>query len=152
LAPMSVVQAVLSAGVVGLAVLGEPMFGVRVGRRQWAGLGLTAAGLMLLALTLPAPDGAHSRFSTAGMIDFEVGLAGIGALLIAGRRLGAVEHHGAMLGAASGVLFGVSDTAIKATTGLVGAGGASGLATPWVAVAIVSSVVAFYTSARGLQH
>ena len=43
----------------------------------------------------------------------------IGALLITGPRLGAPDHHhGIMLGAAAGVLFGVSDVAIKALTGL----------------------------------
>jgi hypothetical protein len=152
LAPMSVVQAVLAAGVAGLAVMAEPMFGVRVGRRQWAGLGLTAAGLMLLALTLPASANPHSRFSSAGMVDFEVALVAIGAVLIVCRRLVAVHRHGLMLGAASGVLFGVSDTSIKAITGLVGATGASGLVTPWLGVALCASVVAFYTSARGLQY
>ena len=45
----------------------------------------------------------------------------IGALLITGPRMGAPDHHhGIMLGAAAGVLFGVSDIAIKALTGLGG--------------------------------
>ena len=45
----------------------------------------------------------------------------LGALLIAGPRLGAPDHHhGVMLGAAAGTLFGVSDVAIKALTGLGG--------------------------------
>ena len=35
-------------------------------------------------------------------------------------------HHGVMLGAAAGVLFGVSDTAIKALTGIAGAHGLTG--------------------------
>ena len=55
----------------------------------------------------------------------------IGALLITGPRLGAPDHHhGVMLGAAAGVLFGVSDVAIKALTGLDGP-----LADPRLAVA-----------------
>src|SRR4029077_14075740 len=57
-----------------------------------------------------------------------------------------------MLGAASGVLFGVSDTAIKALTGIVGAHGVlMVLASPWFAVAVLASIVAFYSSPRGLQ-
>src|SRR5205807_2585819 len=52
MAPLSIVQAVLAGGVVLLAVMAERMFGFRIGRRQWAGLGLTAAGLILLGLTL----------------------------------------------------------------------------------------------------
>ena len=68
------------------------------------------------------------------------------------RMGGPVEHHGVMLGAASGVLFGVSDTAIKALTGITGAHGFVGLATsPWLAVAVLASIVAFYSSARALQ-
>jgi hypothetical protein len=70
-----------------------------------------------------------------------------------GPRIGGpVEHHGVMLGAAAGILFGVSDTAIKALTGITGAHGLLGLAlSPWLMVALVASVVAFYASARGLQ-
>ena len=76
LAPLSVVQAVLSTGVVMLAVLAERVFGFKVGRRQWVGVGLTALGLraagrhaadragLALAL-LPAGDdrlrGRHAR-------------------------------------------------------------------------------------------
>jgi hypothetical protein len=38
LAPLSVVQAVLSGGLVFLAVLAERYFGFHLGRRQWAGV------------------------------------------------------------------------------------------------------------------
>jgi drug/metabolite transporter (DMT)-like permease len=152
LAPISVVQAVLSTGVVILAVLAERLFGFEVGRRQWIGVAMTAAGLLLLVLTLPAHSGAHSSFSLAGMISFEAGMLAIGALLITGPRIGAPDHHhGVMLGAAAGVLFGVSDVAIKALTGLGGEGALGILLSPWLLVTIIASVVAFYASARGLQ-
>jgi hypothetical protein len=153
LAPMSVVQVALAAGVVLIAVMADRMFGFKVGRRQWIGLWLTAAGLVMLGLTLPAMHGAHSHFSDPAMISFEAGLFGLGGLLIMGPRMGGpVEHHGMMLGAASGILFGVSDTAIKALTGIVGAHGPLALLlSPWLAVAALASVLAFYASARGLQ-
>ena len=151
-APLSLVQAVLAGGIVLLAVMAEQMLGCRVGRRQWIGLGLTAFGLMLLGFTLPASHGAHSRFSIPGMIAFEAGLIAVGGLLILGPSMGAPkEHHGYMLGAASGILFGVSDVAIKAISGLVGSAGVAGLASPWAAVCVVASVAAFYSSAKGLQ-
>ncbi len=108
---------------------------------------------MLLGVTLPAMHGAHSQFSLPGMIAFEAGMLGIGALLIMGQRIGAPDqHHGVMLGAAAGVLFGVSDVAIKAITGLVQESGiVGGLVSPWLLVAAIASVVAFYASAKGLQ-
>jgi drug/metabolite transporter (DMT)-like permease len=151
LAPLSMVQAVLSGGVVLLAVMADRLFGFDVGPRQWAGVACTAAGLIALGVTLPASTGTHSHFSATAMIAFEGGLVGIGALLIMNKRLGGPdEHHGVMLGAASGVLFGVSDIAIKALTGLAGSG-VLGLLSPWLLMAILASIAAFYASARGLQ-
>jgi drug/metabolite transporter (DMT)-like permease len=149
-APLSVVQAVLSTGVVMMAVLAERMFGYHLGLRQWIGVAMTALGLLLLVVTLPAVHGAHSSYSMAGMLAFEGGMLAIGALLISGPRIGAPDHHhGVMLGGAAGVLFGVSDVAIKALTG---AGGPLGIiSSPWLAVTVFASVVAFYASARGLQ-
>jgi hypothetical protein len=152
LAPMSMVQAVLAGGVVLLAVMAERLFGLRIGRRQWFGLAMTAVGLMMLGATLPPVDGAHSRFSVPGMIAFEAFLIAAGTLLIMGPRIGAPrEHHGFMLGAAAGILFGVSDVAIKAISGVVGAHGAAGLLSPWMLVTVAASVAAFYASAKGLQ-
>jgi hypothetical protein len=56
-----------------------------------------------------------------------------------------------MLGTAAGILFGVSDVAIKALTGSVGASGPAGLLSPWLVTCILASVIAFFASARGLQ-
>jgi LPXTG-motif cell wall-anchored protein len=153
LAPMSVVQVVLSGGVVLLAVMAERLFGFEVGLRQWAGVAFTALGLILLGVTLPATGGSHSQFSLAGMIAFEGALVGVGGLLIMGKRLGGpAQHHGMMLGAAAGILFGVSDIAIKAITGVISDVGVVGwLLSPWTLTAVVASVAAFYASARGLQ-
>jgi hypothetical protein len=153
MAPMSVIQVSLAAGVVFIAVMADRLFGFKVGRRQWVGLLLTAAGLVLLGLTLPAMHGAHSHFSEVPMISFEAGLFGLGGLLIMGPRMGGrAEHHGVMLGAAAGILFGVSDAAIKALTGILSSQGVLGvLLSPWLAVAVVASIVAFFASARGLQ-
>jgi hypothetical protein len=76
----------------------------------------------------------------------------MGTLLIMGPRIGAARHrHGVMLGAASGILFGVSDVALKALTGMLGAHGLLGLASPWLLVTVAASVVAFYASAKSLQ-
>jgi drug/metabolite transporter (DMT)-like permease len=151
MAPLSMVQAVISGGLVFLTVLAERFFGFHIGRRQWVGVGLTALGLALLAVTLPHSGGAHSNYSLAGMIAFESGLLAVGMLLVFSHHLGVEHHHhGVLLGAASGILFGVSDVAIKALTGAV-SGGALGLLSPWLLTAVLASVIAFFASARGLQ-
>ena len=146
LAPLSTVQAVLSTGVVMLAVLGDRLFGHSVGSRQWVGVGMTATGLGLLVLTLPSPDGTGAAFHVPGLIAFEAATLALGTLLIVSPRLGApVHHHGALLGASAGVLFGVSDVAIKALTG-------SPLVSPWLLIAVSAGVLAFFASARGFQE
>jgi len=153
LAPLSVVQAVLSGGLVLLAVMADRLFGFSVGPRQWWGLAMTGVGLILLGITLPASHGASSTFSVTAMIAFEAGLFGLGALFIMGPRLGGpAEHHGIMLAAAAGILFGVCNIGVKALTGIVGDGGALGvILSPWTWVALTGSAAAFYASARSLQ-
>jgi drug/metabolite transporter (DMT)-like permease len=151
LAPLSVVQAVIAGGLVFLTVLAERFFGCSVGTRQWAGVGLTALGLVLLAVSLPSGEGSHASYSMAGMIAFESALLAIGTFLVLTPQLGSHEHHGAMLGVAAGILFGVSDVAIKALTTLFAAGGFVGLVSPWLLTCVLASVLAFYASARGLQ-
>jgi hypothetical protein len=153
LAPLSLVQAVLSTGVIMLAVLGNRLFGCTIPRRQWAGVGMTAAGLVLLVATLPAAKGAHGAFTVPVLLAFEGGMLGLGALLIAVPRLGApAHHHGAVLGAAAGTLFGVSDVALKALTGVAADGPLALIASPWIPVAALAAVLAFLASARGFQE
>ncbi len=151
LAPLSLVQAVISGGLVFLTVIAERWFGCSVGIRQWAGVGLTALGLVLLAVTLPGGEGANSGYSTVAMVAFESALLALGAFLVLSPALDSHEHHGVMLGTAAGILFGVSDVAIKALTGTVGSEGALGLVSPWLVTCVLASVIAFYASARGLQ-
>jgi drug/metabolite transporter (DMT)-like permease len=151
LAPLSLVQAVISGGLVFLTVMAERFFGCTVGTRQWAGVGLTALGLVLLAATLPHGGGAHANYSLAAMIAFESALLALGTFLVLSPKLGSHEHHGVMLGTAAGILFGVSDVAIKALTGSVGDLGVAGLLSPWLLTCVLASVIAFFASARGLQ-
>jgi drug/metabolite transporter (DMT)-like permease len=152
LAPLSVVQVVLSGGVVLIAVMADRVFGFSVGRRQWWGLALTAVGLVLLGITMPDPEGSHATASSAGLIVFETALLGMGGLLILGPRAGApAEHHGVMLAAAAGILFGVCNVAVKALSGMAAGDGVFGLISPWLLVAGVASAAAFYASARSLQ-
>ena len=94
----------------------------------------------------------HGGYSLAGMIAFEAGLLAVGTLLVLSHKLGAPhEHHGVLLGLASGILFGVSDVAIKALTGAIGHHGVLGIVSPWLLTCVLASIIAFFASARGLQ-
>ena len=152
MAPLSLVQVVLAGGVVLIAVMADRLFGLPVGQRQRWGLVLTAAGLILLAVSMPSVDGESHGFSLMPMAVFEAGLFGMGVLLLLGQRAGLRdEHHGLALAVSAGVLFGVCNVAVKALSGLVQHGGVGGLLTPWLLVAVCASVVAFYASARSFQ-
>ena len=151
-APLSVVQAVLSAGLVFLAVLAERFFGFRLGRRQWTGLVITAVALAIIGITQGAQPSEPPGYALAALISIESGvlLIAIGVAVMAGRLRVLQAREGLLLGAAAGALFGISDIALKFLTHAVG-GGVLELISPWTFAALAASVIAFYASARGLQ-
>ena len=150
LAPLSLVQAVMAAGLALLVIPAQIWFGIRLGWKEWTGLGLSAAGLALLAVTADASH-AHSAYSLAALIAFEGGFVAIGAyLLLHGSRGRNHAWDGVLLGIAAGLLTGVGNVAIKAITGNASEG-LLALLSPWVPVAVVAGVLAFFGLARGLQ-
>jgi hypothetical protein len=152
LAPISIVQAVMAGGLVILAVLAEPLSGWRVTTRQWSGVILSAGGLVLLVVTLPTINGAHDAFPPLAMAAFEVVASTVGGFLLIAPRLGRLgAHDGALIGAASGVFFGVADLAVKALLGVSHGGPIAVLMSPWLPVAVAAGVLAQYVSARSLQ-
>jgi drug/metabolite transporter (DMT)-like permease len=152
LAPLSTVQAVLSGGLVFLAVLADRYFGLRLGRRQWAGLLVTGAGLAVIAVTGGAHTSALRHYSLAALIAVECGVfvLGVALIRISMRDRFGPAAEGLLLGVASGVLFGVSDIAVKYLTGALH-GGLGGIVSEWTLTALAASVLAFFASARGLQ-
>ncbi len=150
LAPLSTVQAVISGGLVFLAILAERFFGFQLGRRQWIGLLVTAVGAGRAGADLqPA---AHDRASAAALIAVECTVIVLSGVLIgASIRLERLRlREGILLATAAGALFGTSDIAIKhlahpALTHLML------LINPWTLSALIAMVVAFYASARSLQ-
>jgi len=151
LAPLSIVQAVLSGGLVFLAVFAERFFGFQLGRRQWIGVTITAAGLVVIGLT---GGGANDpeQASLAALIAVEGAIFATGAVLvrISTRRHVLPRAEGLLLGAAAGALFGVSDVALKWLT-QADPGPPPGLLSPWTLTAMTAGVIAFYASARSLQ-
>ncbi len=152
LAPLSVVQAVLSAGLVFLAVLAERFFGFRLGRRQWTGLFITAVGLAIIGITQGSQPSDPPGYALAALIAIEGGvlLVATAVAVMAGRLPVLQAREGLVLGAAAGALFGISDIALKFLTHAVG-DGVLELISPWTFAALAASVIAFYASARSLQ-
>ena len=150
LASLSIVQAVISGGLVFVAIVAERFFGFQLGRRQWIALLVTAVGLAVLGLTQAPTTRQHA--SAAGLIAVEGALVALsGALICASIRLERLNpREGIFLATAAGALFGTSDIAIKH----LAAPALSHvllLVNPWTLSALIAMVVAFYASARSLQ-
>ena len=151
LAPLSVAQAVLAAGLVFLAVLAERFFGFKLGRRQWLGIGLVAVSLALLTLTGGSGSGESSKYSLAGMIIFEGIAIGVGLLLVVSHLIDRIPvQRGVLLGIAAGLGFGIADVAIKALSDDLESG-LIGFVSPWSLMIITAAVFSFFASARSLQ-
>ena len=151
LAPLSIVQAVLSGGLVFLAVFAERFFGFSLGRRQWVGVTITAAGLVVIGLTGGGATDLE-RASLGALIAVEGAIFALGAVLvrISARRHMSPRAEGLLLGAAAGALFGVSDIAFKYLT-QAPPGPLLGVVSPWTLTALVAGIISFYASARSLQ-
>jgi multidrug transporter EmrE-like cation transporter len=153
LAPLSLVQAVLSAGIVLLGVFAERLFGHQLGRREWTGIVLVAVGLTFLAATGGTKDGQETAdYSVGAMIAFESSLVAIGvALLLSSRGGRARGREGVLLGVAAGLLFTVTHVAVKAASGKFDTSVVELLATPYLPMALAGGIAALFASARSLQ-
>ena len=154
LAPLSLVQATLATGFVFLGVAAERFFGFELRRREWVGIGLTTAGLALLALTAAdsQPNGAHSGYALGAAIAFEAALVAGGALLMLSPKMTVMrDRRGPLLGTAAGLLFTVSHIGIKALAHTVSFSKPATLLNVWVPIVVAAAIVAFFASARSLQ-
>jgi hypothetical protein len=145
-APLSLVQAFVAGGLALTVPAAGRWLHQPLRRREAVAVGSMAAGLAALAL------GAHgsgpARGFDAGALALYLALAaGLGGALAAAPAPG---RRAETLGLAGGLLYGAADTAIKALTGVTG--GALGvLASPWLAVAALTTAGAFFAFQRGLQ-
>jgi drug/metabolite transporter (DMT)-like permease len=150
LAPLSITQAVLSGGLVFLAVLAERFFGFRLRRRQWVGVAITAIGLAVIGLTgTGSRHPGHSSLGALISVECSILAIGMGLVGLSSHRHVKDRPEALLLGIAAGALFGVSDVAIKYLTGAHQP--LFGLLSPWTLSALVAAVVSFYASARSLQ-
>jgi hypothetical protein len=146
LAPISLVQSVIAGGLVLLTFVADRVFGIEVRRREWIGVGLTAAGLAFLAATLNGDgNSAHSHYDPATLAVFlsAVGLVG---LLLAG-----APRRPALLAVSAGLLWATSDTSIKALSSHLGRLGIGVVIHPLAFVILIASLIGLLVSARSLQ-
>jgi hypothetical protein len=151
LAPISLVQSVIAGGLVLLTPLADRIFALPVGRREWVGVAITAAGLALLATTLgDGGEGAHRDFVPSTLWLY-VAVLTVAAALCCGAVLGDTRRAGPVLAVSAGLLWGGSDVTIKAATGDLVDHGLLALFTPEAAVILVLSLIGLVVSARSLQ-
>jgi drug/metabolite transporter (DMT)-like permease len=145
LAPISLVQTVIAAGLVLVTVVADRVFGHHVSRREWIGVGLTAAGLAFLAATLEgAGDSAHNSYADGAL------LAVVGGCTVVGLLLAARSRSGPVLAVSAGLLWAGSDISIKALSAHTDLGAAV-VVHPFAFVILVLSLVGLLVSARSLQ-
>ena len=146
LAPISVVQSVIAGGLVLVTVVADRFFGQHVSRREWIGVGLTAAGLAFLAATLEGTtDSAHADYD--GYVLFAVLLVTTcGAVVLAIRN----QASGPALAVSAGLLWAGSDITIKAISNHTDMG-VLVIFHPFAYVILIWSLVGLLVSAKSLQ-
>src|SRR4051794_29669174 len=146
LAPISVVQSVIAGGLVMVTVVADRLFGHTVTKREWIGVGLTAAGLAFLAATLEGTtDGAHADYDDVALFG-TLAVTTVGALLLAARN----QTSGPALAVSAGLLWAGSDITIKALSNHTDMG-ILVVVHPFAFVILIWSLVGLLVSARSLQ-
>jgi hypothetical protein len=146
LAPISLVQSVIAGGLVMLTVVADRVFGFEVTRREWIGVGLTAAGLAFLAATLGnIGNGSYSHYGGATLAAYVVVLSALALAITTSSRS---PNAWAV---AAGLLWAASDTSIKALSSHLGELGVGVLIHPLAFVILIASLVGLLVSARSLQ-
>lgn len=151
LAPISLVQSVIAGGLVLLTVTADRLFGHRVTRREWIGVGLAAIGLAFLAATLEGAGAeAHSDYETSHLIIFLAAVAGSAvAVAFFGRHS---VRAGVLLGVSAGLFWAASDTAIKAASDGIGDQSIVAIVfSPLGLLVAVASFAGLVASAKSLQ-
>jgi hypothetical protein len=146
LAPISVVQSVIAGGLVLVTVVGDRLFGHSIARREWIGVGLTAAGLAFLAATLEhTTDGAHADYDGYALLGVLL-VTTVGALVLAARN----GASGPALAVSAGMLWAGSDMTIKALSDHTDLGLLL-VVHPFAFIILIWSLVGLLVSARSLQ-
>jgi hypothetical protein len=147
LAPITLVQTVISGSLVLLTVCADRLFGFTVTRREWLGVAMIALGLAFLAATFEgAGDQRHSDYEALGLWAY------IAAFSAAGLGLGCLAwgRQAVLVGISAGLMWVASDVAIKALSGHLDAG-ALAVVDPLALVIALASAAGLVLSAKSLQ-
>src|SRR3954452_10386003 len=151
LAPISLVQTVIAGGLVLLTVLANSFFGQEVTQREWLGVGMTAVGLAFLAATVGnTGDSAHADFNPATLATYVALLTAAGTVAaVAGWQ---TASGASLVAVSAGLLWGASDTSIKALSGMLGDRGIGVMVQPLALVIVLLSFYGLIVSTRSLQR
>jgi drug/metabolite transporter (DMT)-like permease len=135
---LSIAEPLLATDLVFALVLAVPLAGERPRRSELLGAVLLAGGVTALSVSRSV----HAQEVHFGSTAYWPAAAGIGlvALLLvrAGRRRGGL-HRATLTGAASGLIFGISDALTRSTLQIVDAHGVLAVATTWPAYALAAA-------------
>jgi hypothetical protein len=115
LGTLSLVQAASAGGIGVLALLVWRLGGVRLSRREWAGVGFAISGLVLLAISLTRSGTRHPFAAHASWVGVATWMAATGAVAAAfAGPLSRFLAGGAGLGIAAGLCYSAGDVGTKA--------------------------------------
>ena len=144
--PLSLVQAVSAGGIAILALLVWRWGGVSLTHREWAGVGISGGGLVVLGLSLIGGRGGVPPGNHGSWIAIVAWIAASGAVAAAfAGPAGRLVAVGAGLGVGAGLLYGAADVATKAAV-------AGGWWLLFVPVVLATSGLAFACLQLGFQR
>jgi hypothetical protein len=146
LAPISLVQAFVAGGLALVAPLAARVFHHRLTPAERRAVPLMALSLAALALGIAAP--AHPLYYDKEALGLYIGFLTFAALLLS-TTLGGPFRQSAL---AAGLLYAALDSSTKAIADEARAGGlAAALGSPFLLVALVAAIGAFFCFQRALQ-
>lgn len=120
------------------------------GRREWVAAALLSAGVAAVVGGLSPTGGSPRVGALTWVVGLGVSLSAVAVLVWAGLRSSG-GRRGAVLGAATGVLFGLTAALMDAATAALG-GGITGLLSSWATWAMVAcGLAAMYLMQNALQ-
>ncbi|MCU4183110.1 DMT family transporter [Acidiferrimicrobium sp. IK] len=122
----------------------------RMGRREWAASTLLTVGVAAVVGGLTPAGGSTEVAARSWVVALGASLAGVAALIVAALRVGG-ERRGALLGAATGVMFGLTAALMDAATQAMSRGPAA-LFSAWTTYAMAAAGIgAMYLMQNALQ-